>query len=269
MLNRCQTLFLSLFFPLLLASFFLASVVSCVWIGGGWCGWGDYSSDQYCRAVGSSVNKMASVDGPSFPPSVELSPFSFSLQDWVAHFSQIFNRFSLSLKRDLKPRQSCNSLSTFDVWIRVRRDNSTVSSEHVYIWWNGVGSLLTQSQGKEARESHIVSYSPQAKSTSSYIMYAMLYLTKDSPCIRIHISTIDSTHESRASHYVFLPPTLYDPSYHTLRTFQSPPLSRSSPFCLFHADRGTMTVYLLQIACQPVRACWFFNASLIMHAYIW
>ena len=173
-----------------------------------------------------------------FPP--------FSLQDWAVHFSQIFNRCSLSLKRDLKPRQTCNSLSTFDVWIRVRRDNSTVSSEQVYIWWNGVGSLLTQSQGKEARESHIVSYSPQAKSTSSYIMYNMLYLTKDSPCIRIHISTIDSTHESRASHHVFLPPTLYDPSYHTLRIFQSPPLSRSSPFCLFHADRGTMTMYLLQ-----------------------
>ena len=45
---------------------FLLPFVLCVWIGGGWCGWGDYSSDQYCRAVGCSVNKMASVDGPSF-----------------------------------------------------------------------------------------------------------------------------------------------------------------------------------------------------------
>jgi len=44
---------------------FLLPFVLCVWIGGGWCGWGDYSSDQYCRAVGSSVNKMTSVDGPS------------------------------------------------------------------------------------------------------------------------------------------------------------------------------------------------------------
>jgi len=44
---------------------FLLPFVLCVWIGWGWSGWGDYSSDQYCRAVGSSVNKMASVDGPS------------------------------------------------------------------------------------------------------------------------------------------------------------------------------------------------------------
>jgi len=43
---------------------FLLPFVLCVWIGWGWCGWG-YSSDQYCRAVGSSVNKMASVDGLS------------------------------------------------------------------------------------------------------------------------------------------------------------------------------------------------------------
>ena len=56
-----------------------------------------------------------------FPP--------FSLQDWAAHFSQIFDRFSLSLKRVLKPRQTCNSLSTFDVWIRVRRDISKKSPD--------------------------------------------------------------------------------------------------------------------------------------------
>jgi len=62
--------FLSSLFHCSLLLSFLLPFVSCVWIGGGWCGWGDYSSDQYCRAVGSSVNKMASVDGPSFPPLI-------------------------------------------------------------------------------------------------------------------------------------------------------------------------------------------------------
>ena len=154
-----------------------------------------------------------------------------------------------------------------DVWIWVRRDISTVSSEHVYIWWNGVRSLLTQSHGKEVRESPIVSYSPQAKSTSSYIMYAMLYLKKDSPCIRIHKSTIDSTHVSRASSYVFFPPTLHALAHHTLRTFQSPP-----NLLLFACSAQTEALwrgYLLQLLANQCVHVDFFNASLIMRAYIW
>jgi len=60
--------FLILFSQCSLLPSFLLPFVLCEWICGGWCGWGDYSSDQYCKAVGSSVNKMANVDGPSFPP---------------------------------------------------------------------------------------------------------------------------------------------------------------------------------------------------------
>jgi len=71
-LSLCQHLFLSSFFQCSLLPSFLLPFVLCVWIGGGWCGRGDYSLDQHCRAVGSSVIKMASVDGPSSPLLVTL-----------------------------------------------------------------------------------------------------------------------------------------------------------------------------------------------------
>ena len=60
---------------------FLLLFVLFAWIGWGWCGWGDYSSDQYCRAVGSSVNKMASVQGPS-TLAILFTEDSTALQYW-------------------------------------------------------------------------------------------------------------------------------------------------------------------------------------------
>jgi len=70
---HAQSLSVSFSYPLFSTApcffLFLLPIALCVWIGGGWCGWGDHSSDQHCRAVGSSVIKMTSVDGPSFPPS--------------------------------------------------------------------------------------------------------------------------------------------------------------------------------------------------------
>jgi len=101
--NRCQCPFLSLSFPLLLASFlFLLPFASCIWIGGGWCGWGDYSSDQYCRAVGSSVIKMASVDGPSFPHLTQ----EWSEYPWLAIESYVWLRLP-ALTQVCEPHFDC------------------------------------------------------------------------------------------------------------------------------------------------------------------
>ena len=92
----------SLFHCSLLLSFFLLPFASCIWIGGGWCGWGDYSSDQYCRAVGSSVNKMASVDGPSFPHLTQ----EWSEYPWLAIESYIWLRLP-ALTQVCEPHFDC------------------------------------------------------------------------------------------------------------------------------------------------------------------
>jgi len=120
-LSRCQLLFLSSSSHCSFASFFLASVcfMRMTWIGGGWCGWGDYSSDQYCRAVGSSVNKMASVDGPSFHPQENAKEQQV---DWI--FFGILLGISALMPENAK-EYSVNLLRTV-----IHTNNSPTNKQH-------------------------------------------------------------------------------------------------------------------------------------------
>jgi len=91
--------FLILFFPMLLTPSFLLPFVLCVriggGIGGGWCGRGDYSSDQHCRAVGSSVIKMADSSGSA----------QNSVQKFCAEFlAEQFSTTEIQARQDWRNR---------------------------------------------------------------------------------------------------------------------------------------------------------------------
>ena len=103
----------------------------------------------------------------------------------------------------------------------------------MYIWWNGEGSLLRQSQGKEARESHIVSYSPQAKRTSSFIMYTMLWFTSKG-ILHVYVYTHPQPKYMRVSSFILrFPPTLSGSCLPHTAYFLSLPLSQPFSFLLF------------------------------------